>query len=344
SGRWVVAFHVLDGIGGLLVGSTLMESFSTRFEHQQAEDQLSQGNMTLRPNSHGQTTLSCGPSLPKMAVDLSGRWYNQYCSQIQITTEDSGALSGSYLSTTGGSGAFNLTGFQGTNNSSTCGVPVSIGIQWHPSNQGAETNESKYWVSSYSGLFLPEQIITIDGQSQRTINASFELLNELIPTTSQQTLPVYGQKGLAMLPESLFFTRQAPDYCLPSNAPEPVAGCLAAPLNNVALGSWTSDLGTLTIESADCNGLQGIFNRADGDTFLVTGLIDPNKVRTFNGETVLQSLTLALRNDDGEVMSLVGAVSKDQRNLITWDTQITSTSYEDRYTANSVSVTQWNKL
>ena len=46
--EWVVAVHRLDGVGGLLVGSTLMDLVYTTFVYNRSSDgTLSQGNMTL---------------------------------------------------------------------------------------------------------------------------------------------------------------------------------------------------------------------------------------------------------------------------------------------------------
>lgn len=47
-GNWVPAFSVLNGVGGLLVGSTFMDLFYTTFQYQQIdEDTLNQGDMYL---------------------------------------------------------------------------------------------------------------------------------------------------------------------------------------------------------------------------------------------------------------------------------------------------------
>lgn len=53
-GEWVAAFHVLDGVDGLLVGSTFMDLMYTRFEFGVLSDQsLTQGTMALYKKTSG---------------------------------------------------------------------------------------------------------------------------------------------------------------------------------------------------------------------------------------------------------------------------------------------------
>lgn len=53
-GEWVAAFHVLDGIDGLLVGSTFMDLMYTKFWfNSTADESLAQGNMELYKNLTG---------------------------------------------------------------------------------------------------------------------------------------------------------------------------------------------------------------------------------------------------------------------------------------------------
>ncbi|MBC6413249.1 MAG: hypothetical protein GDA39_10480 [Hyphomonadaceae bacterium] len=69
AGEYVVAFHVLDGVDGLLVGSTFMDGFSTTFAYDIGAAGLeatgySQGNMTLYAHESSPGTVkdwSCVP-------------------------------------------------------------------------------------------------------------------------------------------------------------------------------------------------------------------------------------------------------------------------------------------
>lgn len=55
SGKWALAFHRLDGVGGLLVGSTFMDLFYTRFTYREAPpSRLSQGDMYLYRKAGGE--------------------------------------------------------------------------------------------------------------------------------------------------------------------------------------------------------------------------------------------------------------------------------------------------
>ena len=53
-GAWVVGVHRLDGVGGLLVGSTFMDLIYTAFEYERgSDDSLSQGNMMVFRTNQG---------------------------------------------------------------------------------------------------------------------------------------------------------------------------------------------------------------------------------------------------------------------------------------------------
>lgn len=54
AGKWALAFHRLDGVGGLLVGSTFMDLFYSRFTYRVLpQSQLSQGDMYLYRKTEG---------------------------------------------------------------------------------------------------------------------------------------------------------------------------------------------------------------------------------------------------------------------------------------------------
>ncbi|MEM6746344.1 MAG: pepsin-like aspartic protease [Pseudomonadota bacterium] len=59
--QWVLAFHILEGVDGLLVGSTFMDLVATTFEFVDTGTELSQGNMTVYKKASGQqpASLSC---------------------------------------------------------------------------------------------------------------------------------------------------------------------------------------------------------------------------------------------------------------------------------------------
>lgn len=53
--KWVIAFHRLDGVGGLLVGSTFMNLFYTTFRYNRLDGNvLTQGDMSLYLKSQGE--------------------------------------------------------------------------------------------------------------------------------------------------------------------------------------------------------------------------------------------------------------------------------------------------
>ena len=55
-GNWVLAFHILDGVEGLLVGSTVMDLISSEFEHKVDSEnkQLHQGDMRIYQKEEGE--------------------------------------------------------------------------------------------------------------------------------------------------------------------------------------------------------------------------------------------------------------------------------------------------
>lgn len=54
AGEWVVAFQVLEGVPGLLVGSTLLDLVHTTYEYRGTAGNLSQGDMWVHPKqNHG---------------------------------------------------------------------------------------------------------------------------------------------------------------------------------------------------------------------------------------------------------------------------------------------------
>ena len=58
-GEWVIAFHLLDGVGGLLVGSTFMDLVHVTFNYDDSVDGvLSQGQMQIHDKTEGSRALS----------------------------------------------------------------------------------------------------------------------------------------------------------------------------------------------------------------------------------------------------------------------------------------------
>lgn len=64
AGEWVIAAHVLPGVGGLLVGSTFMDLLATEFEYEiSGNSELTQGNMYLygKVLGEGPEVMGCVP-------------------------------------------------------------------------------------------------------------------------------------------------------------------------------------------------------------------------------------------------------------------------------------------
>lgn len=66
AGEWVAAFHILEGVDGLLVGSTFMDLVGAEFNHTvEASGQLGQGNIILYHKVTGEKPAgaACAPSI-----------------------------------------------------------------------------------------------------------------------------------------------------------------------------------------------------------------------------------------------------------------------------------------
>ncbi len=145
-GRWVPAFTVLDGVGGLLVGSTFMDLFYTTFNYaDEGNSKLTQKNMVIyrKSSGDGPQNLHC-VSTPSVSP-IAGTWYNSYCSQVNLSISPAGEITGVYTSHTGSTGSSNVIGWVGSSANpfpksailpaNPKGTPVALGIQWRLINQ-----------------------------------------------------------------------------------------------------------------------------------------------------------------------------------------------------------------
>ena len=88
-------------------------------------------------------------------ASLTGKWKNSYGSILSITQQNpDGSLAGTYSSSTGSTGIYQVSGHYFTNpeNGNTALILL---ISWN-SLDGSTQDPSRFWTSSMSGVFYPE--------------------------------------------------------------------------------------------------------------------------------------------------------------------------------------------
>ncbi|MBN1994412.1 MAG: hypothetical protein JW953_17065 [Anaerolineae bacterium] len=358
-GQWVVAFTPLDGVGGLLVGSTFMDLMYTTFNYVAEENGgLTQGNMYLyqKATGTGPSALSCIP-LPETAMansPVTGTWYNSYCSQMNLAVNSSGEIKGVYTSHTGSTGSSNIVGWVGAAKSNAKvntsinatpvnpnGIPVALGIQWRLINQPiSDMDDSWHWVSTFSGQYHPAQIISVKGQDNYLLPETLEILNGLLATAKVLGLADTAPK---MWPQTLEFHRTPPSYCQPVSPPDPVP--FSATAEDFVTGLWSNPDGDVLHLKADMETgrITGSYTaKATGDEYQVTGLIDAIKGDLPN--IVEQGVALTMSSKTKFVLSMAGGVLfSDSATMIMWEDKLTSTTWTDRFVASTFDKVIWTR-
>lgn len=344
-GQWVVAFTVLDGVGGFLVGSTFMDLFYTTFKYQQDGNTLTQGDIHLHTKKTGTkpAQLSCvvQPSPPP----LVGTWYNSYCSQVSLDVEkDSGKISGTYTSHTGSVGSSSVVGWLGASKKAiklNQGTPFSMGIQWRAINEKVDKeNATWHWVSTFSGQYFPAQVIQEKGQSDYTIDETIELLNGLVATAN---MPGYTDHAPVMWPQTLTFTRNPPSYCQPIVTPTEVH--YAGTSKDYVTGAWEQmDGSTMLLRANMQTGkVSGEYFDSNKTLFTVTGLVDMLAIDT---SVAAQGVTLTMRApSSGKLISMAGGVNlNDKKIMELWQADLTSTTWTGRFSESTLDKKSWKLI
>ncbi len=344
AGSWAPAFGVLNGVGGLLVGSTFMDRFYTRFTYQDdGNNNLTQGNMYLylKSGGSGPAAMSCVAT----PHPLQGVWFNSYCSQVSLDVAENGSVTGTYTSHTGSTGSSAVVGWvgdaaPGASGEGMMGTPLALGIQWRLINLPAsQADGSWHWVSNFSGQLHPAQIVSENGQQPYVLNQTMEVMNGLVATATVDGLTNTVPK---MWPETLSFGRIPPAYCEWVEPPTPVPFSGNA-VDNVS-GRWNSETGDrLQLEA---NILQGTVSgnaTIGGENYTVAGLVDAIAA---DGKMVVaeQGLTLVLHSDTGGVLSMAGGVNlQDTRAMSLWVDRLTSTTWTYRFMESQYDKVTWRR-
>lgn len=358
TGEWVVAFQRLDGVGGLLVGSTFMDLLYAKHIYNVDTGALTQGNMYLyqKTDGDGPQGLTCVPnsgisslsqeiSVPNPGI--SGTWYNSYCSRVDLDVDSLGNITGVYTSHTGSTGSSNVVGWVGNNAQSNLdspinpdGTPIALGIQWRLINQDiSDADGSWHWVSNFSGQYHPEQTVSQQSQDNYVLSETLEILNSLLATAKVEGL---ADTVPQMWPQTLDFHKNSPDYCQSVTPEEPVPFTATA-TDNVT-GTWKLDGNTLSLEADIDNGTVSGTYVEDGKTYTVTGLVDP--IQGDLPDVVQQgiALTMSSQDNDGKVLAMAGGVDlSDTNKTILWKYDLESTTWTDRYKQLVLYKTTWTK-
>lgn len=347
-GNWVAAFTVLDGVGGILVGSTFMDLFYTRFEHQFAENgtEISQGNMYLYQKNIEEAEVQCKPipAASQVFSPLSGVWYNSFCSQVELAVYPGGKIKGVYTSHTGSTGSSTVVGYVGKSAGEKKGTPVSLAIQWRPINinisereKVSEVESSWHWMSNLAGQYNAAQTISVQGQAPYSIDETLYLLNELYVTTQDS----YRDGMTKILPQNLTFTKTPPSYCKPIAPPAEKPYQPSA--NDLITGKWKSAAGEtlhIRVNPKDFN-VSGKLSRGK-KKYQVLGLADP--IQGSLPKVQQQGVSLVLKNELDEIQVLVGGVHmKNIDKLTLWKSDVQSTSWTDRYQQLTIDKQDWTR-
>ncbi len=271
-------------------------------------------------------------------VPIAGTWYNSYCSQVKLSVQDSGLITGVYTSHTGSTGSSNVLGYvnldAGVDNTgdATMGIPFALGVNWRLINVDVEKADgSWHWTSTFSGQYHPAQTIAVPGQKSYEIPETLEILNGLIATA---TTP-FNETSPVMWPQTLRFHRDAPEYCESVSPPSPVPYTPTAA--DYISGNWYELSGpghmilSADLESGQVSGTAVL----NGIEYAVSGLFDTIAPPSSTAYMVThQSVTLALARKDefGIKMLSGGADIRIGELLFAWSSDQVSTTWVDRFT------------
>ncbi|MCW8918286.1 MAG: A1 family peptidase [Gammaproteobacteria bacterium] len=349
AGSWVPAFSVLNGVGGLLVGSTFMDLLYTNFNYvDNGTGTLTQGNMYLYQKSTGSSPaqMSCVAT----PHPIEGTWVNSYCSQVTLALTPDNSIIGTYTSYTGSTGSSNVVGWLSGSPVNVNhqqlpvnpeGTPIALGIQWRLINDPVSAADgSWHWVSNFSGQFHPQQIVREGGQQDYQLNQTLEVTNGLLATA---TVAGLTSKVPQMWPQTLTFGRIPPPYC-EAVTPPPAIPFSGTATDNIS-GTWRSASGAMLTLIADIASGNVFGNYASGtQTYDVIGLVDA--ITATPGSTLVeQGLALAIRNTTGDVFSMSGGVNLAATNTMTlWVDDLTVTTWTDRFMQSDYDKTTWSRV
>ena len=243
-----------------------------------------------------------------MAVDLNGRWENNFGSFLNLKVDAQGVITGVYGSDTGSSGTYYLVGAAGPNApTAQAGQNLAVSVFWHPID-GTKSDPSWHWVTTQCG--------------QLQIDGTISLFQSLVATTDFPGLAAIGNYLEKLTCNT---TDKGPTTPIPA-APSPDDPQQEDPLN----GQWQASYGgpglSLSVKKSDYGWLCGHLS-LDGEAILMRGFADIHAA-----DTMLRGVTLSgYSSARGAAIALNGSLDPTTGRLTLSRWFALSTSSADGY-------------
>lgn len=300
----------------VLVGSVVMEHCYTVYEYQVV--QCSHTVYSLAPVGVWLFNRADGPPIitrsssrrfipgkravlkdrptPICTASVAGTWKNDYGSVMTLTLSGQ-HVHGTYHSSTGSSGRYEVTGFaSGPGATHALNQPLALAIEWHAVDEQT-ADPSWHWVSGLSG------------QLSATDTGDVLTLSHLLVASSD--FPGLANRGNYL--DTLVYHRVTPQPDCESSA------CIESlPTDNALAGDWVADEETtltLTVESDRQHRFGRVKGRftSGGVVAEVAGFTDINAAVS---ELAFQSVSLTLTDTPtGTVSALCGMLNLTEHNL-----------------------------
>ncbi|SON49190.1 pepsin-like aspartic protease [Vibrio tapetis] len=323
-GKTVPQFQPMQGLDALtLVGSVVMDSLYTVYQYRMNDaGQLEPVGMWLFNKPEGPQVIKTRQTKPPAIYQkdfssdfkLTGRWENSYGSQMDLLTQPSGEVWGTYSSTTGASGCYYVYGWSSEHNPTQAeGQAVALAITWRAHDADAEPNDSWRWMSTYCGQMVNDTQLSV--------------INSLVATNH------YGGAQVGDFIDKLMFDKcssveKQEDNQLLSNLFNQ-SELVSSPFN----GTWWDEQHELTLQCAVVDERQGLLN---------VQFEQHNKVTTLKGfadtlpallgaDVERRSLSVAGKGLSGLPISVSGYLDREADKLIVNLWTAHGTSVEDSY-------------
>ncbi len=330
-GHQVPQFEPMEGLDNLvLVGSVLMDSLYTVYEYQiNTELRLEPVGMWIFNKKDGPkiiqtqqpTTAAIFNNVRcSMPLTLNGRWVNSYNSQMDLITEPTGEIFGTYSSTTGASGSYLVYGYCSPNNPTNGqGQPVALSITWRPFDSQTE-NDSWHWVSTYCGQLL----LSSDGDHASN-HYELSVVNSLVATTP------YDGAALGSYIDKLSFYKKTDSG---KYSPEHIREMFLSDsdIENPVNGTWADEDNALRLKLSVVNEKSGLLRAEliqDKQNISLKGFTDTLPLAS----TERQSITLSgMRQGNTDTpISLSGYLNRQNEQLVLTYWSACGTSEENTY-------------
>lgn len=263
-------------------------------------------------------------------MSLAGVWKNAYGSTISLSLASPNLITGTYQSSTGSTGTYEVIGYQtSADPTSTAGQAAALAIDWHSVEPGPP-DESWHWVSGLSG-----QLSLQNGAEQLV------LAHSLVASSDFQGLAAAGTYI-----DKLIYQRVSTTPAQQA-APAPAAG-VAAGTADPLVGSWLAMDGTELLISSIVpypgNAFGWIFGKLiwNSSPSLVYGVTDIN---ARSGGLTKQSVSIVglPSGQGGPAVSLSGTLDLGSGILTMLELQSRSTAPGSSYLQTLASSREFEK-